>query len=75
MISYKPLKITLAEQELDRTDLYTRAGISRSTVQAMLTEGRHVTTETLDKLCQFLDVPISKIIEYIKDDAETDLFV
>lgn len=62
MISYQPLWVTLAKKRLKKKDLYTVA--SSATVARMGNE-EYVSLELIDKICQFLDCPVSDVIEVL----------
>lgn len=62
MISYQPLWVTLAKKRLKKKDLYTVA--SSATVARMGNED-YVSLELIDKLCLFLDCPVSDVIEVL----------
>lgn len=70
MIDYRPLFVTLAEQGRDPADLYKNKIISRTTLQH-LRANKPTSTATLDTLCGFLGVSVSKIIA-ITPDAPQD---
>ena len=64
-ISYAPLLKMLKKQKISTYSLL-HAGISTSTYHR-LKMGGNVNTETLRRLCWFLDCTISDIVEYIPD--------
>lgn len=61
-ISYKPLWKLLIDRELKKKDLCRISGISTASVTKMGRNG-HVSTETLCKICDALQVTIDQIIE------------
>ena len=62
MISYKPMFETLKEKRLSLIDVEKGIGIS-SKVTAKFRKDEHVSLETIQRICEFLDVPIEKVIE------------
>lgn len=62
MISYKPLKITLAEKEISRKELAKACGISTMTM-ARIDKGEQIGLNILDKVCQYLRVSLDKVVE------------
>lgn len=62
MISYKPLKVTLAEKEISRKELAKACNISTMTM-ARIDKGEQIGLNILDKVCQYLQVPLDKVVE------------
>ena len=62
MISYKPLKVTLAEKEISRKELSKACNISTMTM-ARIDKGEQIGLNILDKVCQYLEVPLDKVVE------------
>ena len=69
MISYKPLKITLAEKEISRKELARACGISTMTM-ARIDKGEQIGLNILDKVCQYLQVPLDKVVEIKLENPE-----
>lgn len=69
MISYKPLKITLAEKEISRKELAKACGISTMTM-ARIDKGEQIGLNILDKICQYLQVPLHKVVEIKLENPE-----
>ena len=67
MVIYKKLFKLLIEKDLKKKDLY--AVVSPASI-TKLGRGGHVSTETLEKICVFLNCGISDIIEIIPDSKE-----
>ena len=67
MVIYKKLFKLLIEKDLKKKDLY--AVVSPASITKM-GRGGHVSTETLEKICAFLNCGISDIIEIIPDSKE-----
>lgn len=69
MISYKPLKVTLAEKEISRKELAKACGISTMTM-ARIDKGEQIGLNILDKVCQYLQVPLDKVVEIKLENSE-----
>ena len=69
MISYKPLKVTLAEKEISRKELAKACGISTMTM-ARIDKGAQIGLNILDKVCQYLQVPLDKVVEIKLENQE-----
>lgn len=67
MVIYKKLFKLLIDKDLKKKSLYTV--VSPASVTKM-GRGGHVSTETLEKICVFLNCGISDIIEIIPDSKE-----
>lgn len=61
-ISYKPLWKLLIDRDLKKKDLCRLARISPASLTKMGRSG-HVSTETLSKICEALQVGIAQIVE------------
>lgn len=66
MISYSPLWQTMAEKQVTTYTLRVKHGMSHATVQR-LQKNRHVSTFTLNRLCEILHCEISDIIQYVPE--------
>ena len=62
MISYKPLKVTLAEKEISRKELAKACNISTMTM-ARIDKGEQIGLNILDEVCHYLQVPLDKVVE------------
>lgn len=62
MISYKPMFETLKEKRIALIDVEKGIGIS-SKVTAKFRKDEHVSLETIARICEFLNVPIEKVVE------------
>jgi len=67
VVIYKKLFKLLIDKDLKKKSLYTV--VSPASVTKM-GRGGHVSTETLEKICVFLNCGISDIIEIIPDSKE-----
>jgi DNA-binding Xre family transcriptional regulator len=65
-ISYKPLWVQLAQKGMKKTDLYTIAEISTSTL-AKLSKNQPVDGKVLERICAALQCQPADVIEYIPD--------
>jgi len=54
MINYNGLNVELAKKKITREDLRTALGMGSATLSRM-TNNKYVSTETIDKICDFLD--------------------
>ncbi len=63
MISYEPLWQTLKLKGISTYKLRKDYNFSKGTLDR-LKQGKNITMETLDTLCNILDCPVSDIIEY-----------
>lgn len=64
MLNYNPLKISLMEKGMELKELQSENGgvLNKRTV-SKLRHNRHVHTETIEKVCVFLDIPVEKVVE------------
>jgi DNA-binding Xre family transcriptional regulator len=65
-ISYKPLFVMLARWGMKKTDLISKVGLT-SPIVAKFAKNRHVSGETLEKLCAYFNCQFSDIMEYVPD--------
>lgn len=65
MISFDPLWKTLFERKISKMELREKAGLSKSTF-AKLGKNESITLETVEKICEALDVPIAEVVEIRK---------
>lgn len=68
MISYKRLKVTLAEKDMSKTDLRERIKISTNTL-AKFEKGEPVSLSVLEKICLELDCRIEDIVEILPGES------
>jgi putative transcriptional regulator len=64
--SYKPMEITLIKRDKTRKDLREDLGISPSTL-AKMTNGKYVSLEVIQKICEYLDCKIDEVVEFVPD--------
>ncbi|WP_416045924.1 helix-turn-helix domain-containing protein [Priestia megaterium] len=64
MISYEPLFKTLKEKNVNLTEFWS---LMSSATAAKFKKDEHVSTKTIEKVCLFLDVPVEKVIKFVKE--------
>lgn len=67
MISYAPLWKTLKNKGISTYVLRNKMNVSSGTVDR-LNKNKHVSTHTLDVLCNLIDCEIEEIVCHIKDE-------
>ena len=70
-LSYKKLWVKLVEQDMKKTELAKKAGISSASI-AKLGKGANITTDVLLKICEYLNCDISDIVEVVPDNSADD---
>ncbi|NBI73341.1 TnpV protein [Clostridiaceae bacterium] len=65
-ISYKPLWHTLIERNMRKEDLRLAAGLTTNMIANMGKEGKHISMDTLARICETLDCGIMDVIELVK---------
>ena len=68
-ISYRPLWVQLAQKGMKKTDLYTIAEISTSTL-AKLSKNQPIDGKVLERSCAALQCQPGEVIEYIPDNGK-----
>lgn len=71
-ISYKPLWHTLIEKNMRKEDLRISAGLTTNMIANMGKEGKHISMDTLTKICEALECDITDVIELVHDEKEKD---
>lgn len=66
-ISYQPLWNTLKERGMRKEDLRLAAGLTTNMI-ANMGKGKHISMETLLRICGTLDCDIVDVIKLIKED-------
>lgn len=66
MISYKPFYETLLRKNITEYNLIYKQGFSANTLYRIKC-GKHISTKTLDALCDALDCQIEDIVCYVKE--------
>lgn len=67
-ISYKPLWHTLIERNMKKEDLRIAAGLTTNMIANMGKEGKHISMETLARICETLNCQITDVIELVSED-------
>ena len=67
-ISYKPLWHTLLERDMRKEDLRLAAGMTTNMIANMSKEGRHISMDTLARICETLNCEITDVIELVPDE-------
>lgn len=70
-ISYKPLWHTLIERNMRKEDLRLAAGLTTNMIANMSKEGKHISMDTLARICEALDCGIMDVIELVSDESPT----
>ena len=69
-ISYKPLWHTLIERNMRKEDLRLAAGLTTNMI-ANMGKGKHISMETLVRICEALNCGILDVIELEQDEADS----
>jgi len=64
MISYDPLKEVLKQRNMKISDM--REFLSSTTV-SKISKNKNVEISTIDKICLNLDIPVEKVIKFVKE--------
>ena len=67
MIVYEKLMNLLSKKKLNKRKLSEAIGIKANTMSA-LSKNRNVNMETINRICEYLQVQPSEIIEWIPDE-------
>ena len=67
-ISYKPLWHTLLERDMRKEDLRLAAGMTTNMIANMSKEGKHISMDTLARICETLNCEITDGIELVPDE-------
>ncbi|VWL85956.1 helix-turn-helix domain-containing protein [Oceanivirga miroungae] len=68
-ISYDPLKIKMVKMNIKVKDLINNANISKSSYYK-IKNNENVSTNTLEKICNYLNCEISEVVECVDDKYE-----
>ena len=66
MISYRPFYETLYRKNITEYYLIFKQGVTANTLHRMK-HGKHITTTTLNTLCEILDCRVEDVLLYIPD--------
>ncbi|MFE7820546.1 helix-turn-helix domain-containing protein [Priestia megaterium] len=68
MISYEPFKETLKEKNIKISHLRTdKGGFLTTDVIRRINKGMNIDIVNIEKICRELDVPIEKVIKFVKE--------
>lgn len=67
MINYKPFLKLLIDRGLKKSDVLKAGVISKGTLNKM-NGNDYISLEVIDKLCNYFNVGITDIVEYIPDE-------
>lgn len=70
MINYKPFLKLLIDRGLKKSDVLKAGVISKGTLNKM-NGNNYISLEVIDKLCNYFNVGITDIVEYIPDNSDT----
>nr|WP_242703889.1 helix-turn-helix transcriptional regulator [Enterococcus sp. 669A] len=71
MVVKNNLSKLLGERLIKVSDVYRETGISKTTLTNLYYQrSTNVQLETLQKICDFLQVPLSELIEYLPEKSE-----
>lgn len=66
MISYEPFYETLFKKNVTEYNLIYKQGFSANTLYR-IKKGKHISTKTLDALCEVLDCNVEDIVRFVKE--------
>ena len=66
-ISYQPLWDTLKERGMRKEDLRLSAGLTTNMI-ANMGKGKHISMDTLARICETLNCEITDVIELVPDE-------
>ena len=66
MISYAPFYETLFKKNVTEYHLIYKQGFSANTLYR-IKKGKHISTKTLDALCDVLDCNVEDIVRFVKE--------
>lgn len=69
-ISYQPLWNLLKERNMRKEDLRLATGLTTNMI-ANMGKGKHISMETLTKICETLNCGILDVIELEQDEADS----
>ena len=69
-IGYQPLWRTLKERRMRKEDLRLAAGLTTNMI-ANMGKGKHISMDTLRKICETLDCGLLDVIELVRDEEQT----
>lgn len=66
MFSYDPLWKLLIDRKMTKSELREAVGFSTFAL-AQMGKNKNVSMDTIDKICNYLDVPVEQVIKHIKE--------
>ena len=69
-VSYKKLFKLLIDKDMKKTEFAKKIGIGQNTL-AKLSKNENVSMDVLIKICEGLDCRIEDIVEFVKEDKES----
>ena len=67
-ISYKPLWHTLLDHQMWTSYLTLDAGMTTNMIANMSKEGKHISMDTLARICETLNCELTDVIELVPDE-------
>ena len=71
--SYKKLWKLLIDKDMKKTEFAKKIGIGQNTL-AKLSKNENVSMDVLIKICEGLDCRIEDIVEFVKEDKESQWY-
>ena len=72
-VSYKKLCKLLIDKDMKKTEFAKKIGIGQNTL-AKLSKNENVSMDVLIKICEGLDCRIEDIVEFVKEDKESQWY-
>ena len=72
-VSYKKLVKLLIDKDMKKTEFAKKIGIGQNTL-AKLSKNENVSMDVLIKICEGLDCRIEDIVEFVKEDKESQWY-
>ena len=72
-VSYKKLFKLLIDNDMKKTEFAKKIGIGQNTL-AKLSKNENVSMDVLIKICEGLDCRIEDIVEFVKEDKESQWY-
>ena len=72
-VSYKKLFMLLIDKDMKKTEFAKKIGIGQNTL-AKLSKNENVSMDVLIKICEGLDCRIEDIVEFVKEDKESQWY-
>ena len=72
-VSYKKLFKLLIDKDMKKTEFAKKIGIGQNTL-SKLSKNENVSMDVLIKICEGLDCRIEDIVEFVKEDKESQWY-